>query len=149
MGEECDLMFLFLFYSQVFLSFFFCFGLPLWLSWQRSCLQCERPGFDPWIGKISWKRERQPTPVFWTVQSIGSQRVRQASDFHFTLCFILHSLDFVAQGSELDILSILCLRNPAVATLKFKSTPIALIFPKPQTEKFTSFTGRFVMVKNT
>ena len=21
--------------------------------------------FDPWIGKISWRRERRPTPVFW------------------------------------------------------------------------------------
>ena len=23
-----------------------------------------RPGFDPWVGKISWRRERLPTPVF-------------------------------------------------------------------------------------
>ena len=22
-------------------------------------------GFDPWVGKIPWKRERLPTPVFW------------------------------------------------------------------------------------
>ena len=22
-------------------------------------------GFDPWIGKIPWRRERLPTPVFW------------------------------------------------------------------------------------
>ena len=22
------------------------------------------PGFDPWVGKISWRREWQPTPVF-------------------------------------------------------------------------------------
>ena len=21
--------------------------------------------FDPWVGKISWRRERLPTPVFW------------------------------------------------------------------------------------
>ena len=28
-------------------------------------LQFGRPGFDPWIAKISWRRERQPTPVFW------------------------------------------------------------------------------------
>ena len=124
-------------------------GLPRWLSGKEPACQYKRHGFDPWVGKISWKRERQPTLVFWTVQSIGSQRVGQASDFHITLRFILHSLDFVAQGSELNILSILCLRNPAAATSKFKSIPIALIFPKPQTEKFTSFTGRFVMVKNT
>ena len=28
------------------------------------CLQCGRPGFDPWIGKIPWRRKWQPTPVF-------------------------------------------------------------------------------------
>ena len=27
--------------------------------------QCGRPGFDRWIGKIPWRREWQPTPVFW------------------------------------------------------------------------------------
>ena len=46
----------------------------------------QRPGFDPWVGKISWRRERLPPPVFlpvespWTeepggLQSTGSQRV--------------------------------------------------------------------------
>ena len=39
-------------------------GLPLWLSWSRICLPCGRPGFDPWVGKIPWRRERLPTPVF-------------------------------------------------------------------------------------
>ena len=39
-------------------------GLPWWLSWLRICLQCRRPGFDPWIGKIPWRRERLATPVF-------------------------------------------------------------------------------------
>jgi len=27
--------------------------------------QCSRPGFNPWVGKIPWRRERLPTPVFW------------------------------------------------------------------------------------
>ena len=22
-------------------------------------------GFDPWVGKIPWRRERLPTPVLW------------------------------------------------------------------------------------
>ena len=26
------------------------------------CLQCRRPGFNPWFGKIPWRREWQPTP---------------------------------------------------------------------------------------
>ena len=29
------------------------------------CLQCGRPGFNSWVGKIPWRRERLPTPVFW------------------------------------------------------------------------------------
>ena len=28
-------------------------------------LQYRRPGFNPWVGKIPWKREWIPTPVFW------------------------------------------------------------------------------------
>jgi len=24
-----------------------------------------RPGYDPWVGKIPWRKERLPTPVFW------------------------------------------------------------------------------------
>ena len=31
----------------------------------KESLPCGRPGFDPWVGKIPWRRERLPTPVFW------------------------------------------------------------------------------------
>ena len=40
-------------------------GLHRLLSWQRIRLQCGRPRFDPWVRKIPWRREWQPTPVFW------------------------------------------------------------------------------------
>ena len=30
----------------------------------KSCLQCGRPGFNPWVRKIPWKRKWQSTPVF-------------------------------------------------------------------------------------
>ena len=33
-------------------------GLSWWLSWS-----CERPKFEPWVGKIPWRRKWQPTPV--------------------------------------------------------------------------------------
>ena len=36
-----------------------------------SCLQCGRPRFDPWVGKIPWRRKRQPTPVFMPGKSHG------------------------------------------------------------------------------
>jgi len=53
----------------------------------RIHLQCERPGFNLWIGKIPWRRAWQHSPVFlpgeslWTeepgrLKSMGSQRVR-------------------------------------------------------------------------
>ena len=38
--------------------------LPWWLSGKRICLQCRRPGFNPWVRKIPWRRKWQPTPVF-------------------------------------------------------------------------------------
>ena len=31
----------------------------------KNPLQCGRPGFDSWIGKIPWRSERLHTPVFW------------------------------------------------------------------------------------
>ena len=40
-------------------------GLHSWLRWYSICLQCRRPGFDPWVGKIPWRRERLPTPASW------------------------------------------------------------------------------------
>ena len=39
-------------------------GLPWELRWERICLQYGRPGFDPWVGKILWRRAWQPTLVF-------------------------------------------------------------------------------------
>ena len=53
----------------------------------KKLLQCRTLGFDPWVGKIPWRRAWQPTPVFWPgesswtedpgrLQSMGSQTVR-------------------------------------------------------------------------
>ena len=40
-------------------------GLPIaQLVKKRIHLQCRRPQFNPWVGKIHWRRERLPTPVF-------------------------------------------------------------------------------------
>ena len=46
-------------------------GLPRWFRWWRICLPCGRPGFDPWVGRIPWRRERLPTPVFLPGESHG------------------------------------------------------------------------------
>ena len=42
-------------------------GFPGGLSGKEPTCQCrrhKRPGFDPWVGKIPWRRAWQPTPVF-------------------------------------------------------------------------------------
>ena len=50
-----------------------CQGLSWWLRQERICLQCGRPRFDPWVGKIPWRREWLPTPVFLTGESHGQR----------------------------------------------------------------------------
>ena len=64
-------------------------GFPGGASSKELTCQCrrhKRPVFDPWVGKIPWRRKWQPTPVIlawripWTeepggLQSTGSQRV--------------------------------------------------------------------------
>ena len=42
-------------------------------QWERICLQCKRHGFDPWFGKIPWRRAWQPTPVFLLGESHGQR----------------------------------------------------------------------------
>ena len=69
---------------------------------KKVLLQYGRPGFNPWVEKISWKRAWQPTPVFlpgqspWTeepgeLQSMESQRVRHDRETkHSTYLGILY-----------------------------------------------------------
>ena len=65
----------------------------------KECLQSRRPGFDPWVRKIPWRRAWQLTPVFLPgeslgqrrlarLQSMGLQRVQpRLSNFHFNSPF--------------------------------------------------------------
>ena len=39
-------------------------GFPWWLRWSGICLQWGSSRFNLWVGKIPWRREWQPTPVF-------------------------------------------------------------------------------------
>ena len=47
--------------------------LPRWLSKEYACQHriCRRPGFKPWVGKMSWRRKWQPTPIFLPGESHG------------------------------------------------------------------------------
>ena len=41
---------------------------------KQSAWQCGRPRFNPWVGKILWRREKLPTPVFWPGKFHGLYR---------------------------------------------------------------------------
>ena len=81
------------------------------------CLQCGRPGFDPWVGKIPWRRKRQPTPVLLPGKSHGRRSLVGCSPwghkesatterlhFHF-------SLSCIGEGHG-NPLQYSCLENP-------------------------------------
>ena len=51
-------------------------GLPRYASGKEpicQCKRCKRHEFDPWVGKIPWRRERLPPPVFLPGESRGQK----------------------------------------------------------------------------
>ena len=59
-----------------------CQGLPRWLGGKESaylCRRCRRHGFNPWVGKIPWRRAWQPTPVFLSGRSHGPRSLSGCS----------------------------------------------------------------------
>ena len=69
-------------------------------------MQFGRPGFGPWAGKIPWRRERLPTPVFQPGEFCGlyspwsckeSDRTQQLSLSLFKLGIIIFNLIYLFQ----------------------------------------------------
>ena len=52
---------------------------PRGLDGKVSVYKCGRPGVDPWVGKIPWRRKQQPIPVFLTRKSHGWRSLVQAT----------------------------------------------------------------------
>ena len=53
--------------------------LPWWLGGYRICLQCRKPGFDPWVRKIPCRREWLLTQVFLTKEFYGQRNLADYS----------------------------------------------------------------------
>jgi len=49
----------------------------------KNPLAMQETGFSPWVGKIPWRRERLPTPVFWPGEFHG---LYSPCTFTFTTC---------------------------------------------------------------
>ena len=47
-----------------FCQFIWFLSFPGGSDRRRSCLWCGKLGLDPWVRKIPWRKEWQPTPVF-------------------------------------------------------------------------------------
>ena len=55
--------------------------LPRWLSSKESTCQCRRWRFNPWVGKIFWRKKWQPTPVFLSEKSHGQKSLVGCSSY--------------------------------------------------------------------
>ena len=75
----------------------------------RVCLQCRRPGFNPWAREIPWRRKWQSTPIFLPGKSHGwrswwatGHRVTKSqtglSDITFTFFLMLGKIEGRRRG---------------------------------------------------
>ena len=80
----------------------------------KNLLQCRRPWFDSWVGKIHWRRDRLPTPVFlgFLGGSVGKESIYHAGDLSlipglgrspgegkgYPLQYSENSMDYVVHG---------------------------------------------------
>ena len=77
-------------------------GYPLQYSWfsliaqlvKKIYLQCGWLRFSPWVGMIRWRRERLPTPEFWSgeFQGLYSPWGRKESDIYWATFISLRSV---------------------------------------------------------
>ena len=62
-------------WGQGLVLFTLIYCLQIWSSTESTCQcrSCRRQGFDPWVGKIPWRRKWHPTPVFLPGKSRGQR----------------------------------------------------------------------------
>ena len=51
-------------------------GFPQWSRTRLPCRRYKRCRFDPWLGKVPWRRTWQPTPAFLPGESHGLRRLK-------------------------------------------------------------------------
>ena len=79
------------------------------------CLQCRKPGCDPWVRKIPWRRKWQPTPVLLSGKFHGQRSLvgyspwdrRAGLNWVTSLCTFTEPLTWSPLESHLSINTIL------------------------------------------
>ena len=90
----------------------------------KRLLAMQRPEFDPWVGKIPWRRKWQPTPVLLPGKSHGQRSlvgyipwVRKESDMterlHFHFHFLSTSENFLTYVQQKEHLESVLLLIPS------------------------------------
>ena len=55
--------------------------------------RCKRRGFDPWVGKIPWRKTWKPIPVFLPGESHGQTLLSEPPGKHYRvmiyLCYLI------------------------------------------------------------
>ena len=105
---------------------------------KESTCQCKRPGFDHWVGKITWRRKWQPTPIFLPGESHGQRSLvgdspwgRKKSDTTEQLS--MHVCTFVNRPLKTLLIKVVSqLESPPSPPLEFQSHEIKayLLFGK-------------------
>ena len=87
-------------------------GFPCGSAGKESSCNTRRPGFDPWVGKIPWRRERLPSPIFWPREFHEWYRDRKESDtteqlsLHFSWIYYYIFSFFQLRNKSIAILNI-------------------------------------------
>ena len=105
-----------------------------------SCRRYKRHGFDPWVGKIPWRREWQSTPIFlpgkfhgqrslmgcspWSWKELDMTEWLTLSLFFFPLLFILAFFLFSLNSFSLHSL---CLPSPLLFASLFYSLELSTV----------------------
>ena len=74
------------------------YGLPWWLSGKESACNVGAAGshgFDPWVGKVLWRRAWQPVPGVLTGESHG---LRNLEDYSPWGCKDLDTTEMIWHG---------------------------------------------------
>ena len=99
-------------------------------------LQCRRPKFDPCVGKIPWRRDRLPTPVFLPGKSHGQR------SWWVTVHEVARKSDIPAWENHLQVG--ICIIRSHLPILNFITDSLSLVSETVSAAKaFCSVNGGF------
>ena len=93
-----------------------------------SFMQCRRPGFDPWIGKVPWRREWLPSPVFLPGEFHGQRSLADYSSWGHKELEMTEWLTLFILFYDLSILSINFLSDVLFVNFFFQSVGCLFCF---------------------